>query len=254
MHYLIIIIAIFSSVSFAQQKTFYTWINEQGKINTGKCLELDVETKGKKYSNKVKNPFCRPKDTDFLFDFTSGECVQVDSKTSGENYISQVDLQYCRTSKTSYFLGLMGKTYGCFEIDSATQGKNYYKKVSNTKCSSDSSSIELFWKSRDGSSGDCFTKPINGNKMVRVSRKKCKPEKTVFKFVRSGSTKGDCFEQDQKDSLLYSVIVNIDNCRPENTVFVFLPDGDGIGGQCYEIDVATKGDLYIKKVKSNFCK
>ena len=90
--------------------------------------------------------------------------------------------------------------------------------------------------------------------MKKVSRKKCKPKETIFKFVRSGNTKGDCFEQDKNDSRLYSATVKMENCRPNETMFVFLPNENGDGGKCYEIDVATKGNHYLKKVKPTFCK
>jgi hypothetical protein len=240
--------------TFADIQTTYSWINKQGKTNTGKCLELDVETKGLKYSNKVKDKLCKPPNTDFLFEYKSGECVEVDSETRGTNYMSEVKEVYCKPKNVSFFLGVVATRYGCFEIDTKTQGKNYYKKVSEKLCIEESDDMKLFWKSKDGRSGDCFTKPKNSEKMVRVSRKKCKPKETIFNFQRVGDIKGDCFEQDAKNPLLYSSIVNIEKCRPAETMYVFLPNENGSGGKCYEIDVTTKGNQFIKKVKATFCK
>ena len=240
--------------SFAEMQTTYSWLNKSGKTNTGKCLEIDTETNGKKYSSKVINDFCKPDETDFLFAYSSGECVEVDSETNGKNYMSEVKSENCRPKKVTYFLGMIANRYGCFEIDPISKGKNYYDKVSEKLCEEESSEIELFWKSKDGGSGDCFTKPKNSQKMIRVPREKCKPEKTTFTFKRSGKTRGDCFEQDEKNALLYSNIVSIENCRPSETIYVFLPNEDNSGGKCYEIDVTTKGNQFIKKVKSTSCK
>jgi hypothetical protein len=240
--------------ALADMQTTYSWVNKSGKTNTGKCLEMDIDTGGKKYSNQVKNEFCKPDKTDFLFEYSSGECVEVDSKTNGKEFISEVKKEMCKPKKIDFFLGMMANRYGCFEIDPATKGKSYYRKVSEKFCKDENDQIKLFWKSRDGGSGDCYTKPKNSEEMIRVQRDKCKPDKTIFQFKRSGKTRGDCFEQDEKDPLLYSNIVNIENCRPDETIYVFLPNEDKPGGKCYEIDVTTKGNQFIKKVKSTSCK
>ncbi len=253
MTYLILFIVSLSTcvTTYAQQTTTYRWINKGKKLSDGKCFEVDELTLGKNYSAKVSAKYCRPKEVEFAFNFKRGHCIEVDSLSGGKSFYLSSDIRDCKTMPVQLFLGVINNNFGCYEVDQLTQGKKYYHLVSKDLCTQ--LQTELFWKAKDNERGECYTKDKSG-KYKKISTKTCKPDQTKLTFKRTGPTSGKCLEQDINDSKLYSARVNTKRCKVDKTEFLFYKSKTDSKGNCYEVDQASKGNLYLNKVKIELCK
>jgi hypothetical protein len=249
--YILVILISYTTITFAKLNTQFNWARNSNNLFSGKCFEIDTETQGQKYSNKVDEDLCRPEKTIFLFLYKQRSCYEVDSETRGEFYLKKVKLQLCRTKMTKTFLGSIQGTYGCFEIDTPSDGKNYYKKIKSTACI-DLDVTYTFMQTKVPF-GKCYAKNIEG-KLTNVDLKLCKTKKTKYTFIKKSDIKGICIEHDIRGYEFYAKSVNIDLCKTKNTVFVFLKKKKSPSGTCYEVDKPSNGEKYINKVLLKLCK
>lgn len=241
-----------SSFNLAALETIYKWENSNSKAQTGKCYEIDKETKGKKFSIIVKNKWCKPQSTYYTFDYNSGHCFEVDTKTGVKGYFSQVEIDNCKTMPTTFNQQkVSNKKTNCYEVDKLTMGTKFYKKIPMKNCINKE---EYFWKSISQSKGECwYQNSVTGQK-TKVEKQLCRPRKVRHIFLRLSPLSGNCYEAHPKGTHLYVKKVKLPNCKPKSTIFVFyIPEGKK-AGYCYEIDAETRGDLYIRKVEAKNCK
>jgi hypothetical protein len=249
--YVFLFLIIYTTTPLAKVQTQYKWVNTTTNLFSGRCFELDSETLGQRYQSKVKTKYCRPKDTIYVFLYKKKGCFEVDTLTRGEKYLYKTKKSHCRTKDVKVFQGTIQKAYGCFEIDSPSNGKNYYMKIKDETCSNLETKY-TFIKSKDPT-GKCYTTSIEG-KLSRVDVRLCKTKETNYTFMKVSNLKGHCIEHDTRGQKYYSNKVRIDKCKPMKTIFVFLKGKSGPGGNCYEIDKASRGGQYTNRVSDKFCK
>lgn len=240
-----------SALSWAQTPTEFTWIKSAKSIFKGKCLEVDKETKGKKFNAEVDKDNCRTSQTAFYFIPKDGKCYEIDEPSKGEAFVMKSDIENCRPNQTiKKFTKIMGKE-GCFEIPSSGEWNNYYKRLNLKNCNTEST--EYFFKLEKGQTGSCFTKTAKG--VVKVKTEFCKPSKTVYYFERTKTFRGECYEQSSEGAKFYSKKTNLEACRPKDTLYIFYNDPENITqSNCYEVDNLTKGNQYLARVRKEKCK
>ena len=68
-------------------QSHYVWMKHPSKLQ-GHCYEVDTETGGQKYSNKVNKLICRPANTVHFWigekSKLKGQCYEADPETRGE--------------------------------------------------------------------------------------------------------------------------------------------------------------------------
>lgn len=236
-----------------QAQTSFKWIKQSEDIYSANCYEVDVETGGEKYMNKVKAPNCRPKEWIHVFDLKKGECFQADAQTTGDNYYSKVDKKFCRPKETKTAILKINGRAGCFEVDAKTQGKLFYERLSSRKCAE--AGFQNYWNPKDEWSGVCYrVSMLDESARTKTRDEECKPEQTVFRFRRTSPFSGSCYETHAQDPKRYASKTKTENCRPAETIFIFYRPEGRPQGKCYELDEQTKGDHYLKKVRNEDCK
>jgi Zn ribbon nucleic-acid-binding protein len=252
MQWLIILFS-FPSLALALE-TQYIWNIQNDDITSGKCYEVDVATLGKKYIKKIDARNCRPQQTDYVFEKNKGFCYEVDHATQGKKYLKKAKSYNCRPQDTIYkILSIKDKTR-CYLVDKETLGQKYYERAQMSDCKDDD--YMMMWEPNSSGTGRCYRVVTVGTEQHRtsVNKKECKPKKTVFIFKRKSEFSGQCFEVHPDDPKKFSMKSKTENCRPADTIFVFYKHPTKAQGNCYEIDEATKGDQYLKKVSLSKCK
>lgn len=235
----------------AETPTEYIWMKSKKSLFKGSCIEVDSETKGKKFNSPVKAHFCKTDQTAFYFLPDEGKCFEIDEPSKGENFIVKTDIENCQPEKTiKKFTKILGRE-GCFEIDASGDWKKYYRSLNANKCDNQNTLYSFVLKEKH--QGECYAKSAAGAVLVKVIF--CKPENVIYKFYRLKSFSGECFEQDPRGEKYYSKRTKLQNCRPEETIFVFYNDKENIKqSSCYELDAPTKGNEYLAKVNRDKCK
>lgn len=241
------------STASAQLKTHYTWYKKSNSIDSGSCYEIDSKTNGQNLKSKVDAKKCRPHKTIFAFHFKTGKCLEIDEQTEGNSYFDKVDTIKCKPDQTFFKFANFDKRSFCYEVDAKTSGQKYYRKVKNKKC--DSSQTEYYWKPKNENQGTCYAKI--SDQYVKAKSIKCRPENTVYQFVRLSKIKGKCFEQDSKSANHFSIPAKLSHCRPlkkSATYFALYVHPKKQTSSCYELDTETNGNKYISKVSIEECK
>lgn len=247
---ILILLLLNSTIAIAEMETTYIWEKSKMRFYQGKCYEVDLETKGKKFKTRADEEKCRPDSVLYYFLPTEGKCYEVDEKTNGKIYATKAAIESCRPKNLiKQFASFRGK-HGCYQVDQATQGKVFFEYIDTQECETPDKSY--LFKLEGNHKGNCYTKA--NDDIVKVDLELCRPSKPVYQFYRKSQLKGDCFEQDPKGENYYSEKTQIENCRPKNTIYVFYVDEKRNKGNCYEIDEETKGDQYLNIVKEHFCK
>jgi len=237
--------------------TDYLWKPSEKNPLTGKCYEVDTETKGKKFFAPVKSDLCKPQNTIFLFQFDSGYCYEADQKTRGKNYISKVKKENCKTKNSITGFYKINNKPACYEFDSPSEGRHYYRLLKNSECNLNSKEFKFYWNKISDTRGECYreVKTISGMTKVKAKVKDCRPEEVTYKFVK-GKTffSGDCYEIHKESADKYIQKVKIEACKPKNTIYIFYQPEGASRGYCYELDQESKGENYIDKVNNKYCK
>lgn len=239
--------------AFALETTFEWRQTKADDLKSGKCFEVDKETRGDKYQNIVIKDKCKTDDLVYAFNYLTGHCYQFDEGTSGKKYFAKVNSDFCKPKKTKFVFTKIKNSSACYELDTETLGKNYYKRVDDDLCKE---SVKYLWEQRNDTRGRCYKIGSLGGEMTKVvvKPKECRPEKTIFQFVRLGPFKGDCVESHPTDPKLYFERTDIEKCMPENTLFIFYKEDDVSKGKCYQVDEETRGDKYLDEVSISKCK
>lgn len=233
--------------------TQYLWIKENTDLKTGKCFEVDRETKGSHYLKQVDSKLCKPEHTIYVFHLKEGRCFEVDEKSEGERYFTNAKTELCRPKQTSYILGEFNQRSGCYEVDKETNGNLYYQLQKAELCESEHNLYT--WEYKPLGNGQCYmVNPKTPQIKMKVAESNCKPNKPLHRFIKETPTKGLCLEEHPENSRLYSKKVDLKNCRPDKTLFVFYRQSNTLSGQCYEIDEETKGEKYVNQVRIEDCK
>lgn len=244
---LVICLAHFSANAL---ETGYKWLNPKAELETGECFEYDLKTNGKQFFNRVSKKFCRTAEVEYFFHPKKGTCYEIDIPSGGKNYLFKVPIKKCRPPKTTYKVKTINGIHDCFEIDSKTRGEKYFQKRPKELCGK--SGRTYLWKMRGDLAGDCYIKPEDSP--IKVSSEFCRPEKPDFKFVKTGTFKGDCYEVHPEGPQYYIKKTTVPKCRPQQTRFAFIQNPTTGKGQCFEIDSESSGEKYLKKVNTKLCK
>lgn len=250
---------LFFALSYSiAQSTSYIWEPDNKKADKGYCYKIDNATSGINFKAKADLEKCRPELTNYMFVSKKSNCYEVDSKTNGKKYIKKVKIKNCLPDKTVKEILLINGKTACYEVDEKTKGQYYHKKIKNKECKNNIVTIgptNFFWKYKSPGLGECFKEiKSNGKELkFKVKAEECRPKNFQFRFIRKNDTSGTCVEEDTNDQRYYSNKTLIENCKPAETVYVFYTPKNKKQGQCFEIDIETKGNLYINVVDDSEC-
>ncbi|MBT6325103.1 MAG: hypothetical protein HOJ35_03985, partial [Bdellovibrionales bacterium] len=112
-------------------ETMFVWLPHETKALRGTCYEIDTETMGQKFSDKVDNINCRPSQVSTYWvpneKRTSGNCYEVDLET-GPGYLREGihKTDNVHIFPSSYFYPF---------VEEYTPGQDPpYRKASKNKC------------------------------------------------------------------------------------------------------------------------
>ncbi|MBF0206456.1 MAG: hypothetical protein HQK53_06165 [Oligoflexia bacterium] len=238
----------------------YKWIaNSSGR--TGKCFEIDISSK---YLNSVDIKNCKPTDTFFyLYASKNGPsyCIEVDSETSGKNFLDEVNMSNC-SPKVENFIWISdhdGLTGVCLAIDASGVNTLYKRAVKNDKCRP--IKVAYYWiPEKNGVGGKCYEVDArNGPKFysTNVAATKCIASSNHYTWIRDKNTMlGKCYEINTTTTENQAQVlspVSIEKCKVEKTIKKWIKEGM-LNGNCYEIDIETMGDKYIKPINKKECR
>lgn len=241
----------------------YKW--QQGQRNArGRCYSTDKETLGERYSENADSKKCYPKDFSYYFQKKSknkGHCLMIDNKTSGVEFSHIVKDSLCSTEKMTYsFVIDKSQTRGkCYQVDSETQGDKFIKKVRTNKCRPQKT--YFIWKQKDIlKNGVCFEVDSElgpTNYIKKTKKEKCyqNQSKGQYSWIKDHpSLKEGCYESGLTlDQLPYQNKVNSSKCKPKDITKTFIKISK-LKGVCFELDQATFGKKYKKKITISDCR
>lgn len=252
------LLALLTTSSVFAQGTSFLWERDLKRPEKGNCYQVDTETMGQKFRAKVDLVDCKPKETHYLFVPAKSSCYEVDSETNGKGYIKKEKIKFCRPDKTVKEVHSFNRKTGCFEVDVQTKGQHFHKKINDKLCKDKISSTaptNFYWKYKKEGTGECYKEiKSNGDSVnLKVKDEQCRPKKYQYRFVRKNETSGSCIEEDINDQRFYSKKTKIEYCKPKDTVFIYYKERNRKYGKCYEVDIETKGNLYINIVEDSEC-
>lgn len=221
------------------------------------CILVDEETNGQNFNKQVGLSKCKTKDVALIFVLNasgkSGRCFEVDKESAGEAYKKVVATTKCKPKQFGYkwINNKSGFDGVCYEI--SPEGPSVYI-ASTTKEKCRASDWKFTWTEIEGV-GKCLqvagTK--DGGQMVTAANiKECQPEKTLFKFTRTGPYSGQCWELDSlTNGEKFKRKVSIRYCRVEKVIFILAKQGSIEA--CFELDQETRGSLYINRAREEKC-
>lgn len=243
----LLLFLIFNLLAHADE---YVWIKSKNDFFSGNCYQVPSKD-NPNYRMKVPSNLCQPKESEFVFLKEKGNCYEIDSKTKGAYYTRSTSISECLPEKTKYiYTTFLGRS-GCYQVDATTHGEQYFKKTSVKKCKNPTEQYFFKWDSYK-KKGKCFIRPTPGE-LVQVDTEECRTENTIFKFIKTHSTGGVCFEVDTKGANYYSHVVKIERCLPTSSVYLVFTPKDKTDSICLQVDEETQGEKYINKVKPKLC-
>jgi hypothetical protein len=243
--------ALLYSLTALATPTTFLWQNKTGQLFAGKCYEVDTKTQGEQYFNKTKTENCKPSDTLYSFHFETGHCLEIDSTSSGRNYLKKVAMKFCKPKSLVYKMTEINGKYACYQIDKETLGENFYAKTLDKNCPEPSQ--QFYWRTSKKGRKGCFIKNTKQEYMP-VKNALCQPSEVIYVFTKADELRGNCFAEHPEGAHLYQQKVSLEKCKPKETEYFFIPASKDRSGACYEVDSATGGKEYLKKVITKLCK